>query len=307
MDTLSKWLTQESTKSRLMIYKKIFPFSRFCFVIFVLSGLPLQTIDAAQWRVSTGIEYFNWQENEATGREIVKESGPRAFLEIGAREDLDNITSKPLFFSFITRLYAANVTYTGETTGTTTPIPILSDSLYAGWSGEVQSHFILLSTNEPSNKKDWYLSLSLGYEEWLRDIQDAKLSDITISGYPEVYQVSYLKIGFLRNSNELNNLKFGIKFPFNIDETIGWESSGYINPMLKPSPAISFYLGYLIKLSKSWGLHLFFDSYRFEPSDKEPLYALDGTSILNSEGNQAYVYQPKSSQDSVGALITYRF
>jgi len=291
----------------MMTLIKMLPLSRFCFVVFVLTSLPLETIEAAQWRVSTGVEYFQWQENEVSGREIVKETGPRAFLEIGARENLDSIKSEPIFFSFITRLYAANVAYSGETTGTSAPIPILSDSLYAGWSGEIQSHVILSRGNESSYKKDWYLSLSIGYEEWLRDIQDAKFSDITISGYPEVYQVSYLKIGLLRNSNNLNNLKFGIKYPFNVDETIGWESSGYINPTLKPTPAISFYAAYLIKLSKSWGLHLFFDSYRFEQSDKEPLFALDGTSILTSEGNQAYVYQPKSSQDSIGLLVTHRF
>ncbi len=279
---------------------------RFLLHSLFLIGLAPFNVGAADWHLSLGTEYYTWHENEDTGREVVEETGPRIFLEIGGKE---GVNTDDVITSFIMRFYAADVQYDGETTGgSSAPIPVFSDSIYAGWSTQLGVAVLLTDgIHTETDQSDWYFSTSLGYEEWLRDIQDAQISGITISGYPEVYKVPYMKFGFLRNSISSSEIRFGIKYPLVVDEIVGWSSDGYINPQLNPEPQPSLYASIIFQLGKHLGVHLFYDSYRFDPSPKKPLYYSDGTAVTNSFGYQSYVSQPQSHQDSVGVLISFHF
>jgi hypothetical protein len=254
------------------------------------------------WHISTGAEYYNWVETESDGQVLVEEQGPRVFVEIGGREDAGE---GDILTSFVTRIYMADVVYDGETTGTTSsPISVISESIYAGWAGEVNVDYLLTdSMHSKGSQSDWYLSVGVGYEAWLRDIQSSK----TVSGYAEFYQVPYIKLGAVYDHIGNSNLRVGLKYPLQIDETVGFRSLGYLNPQLSPEPDISIYASWIQQFSDTWGIHLFFDSYVFKESPWAPVYNLDGTRAKDTLNNNLSVQQPNSMQYSIGALVSLHF
>ncbi len=264
------------------------------------------SINAADWHMSLGGEYFTWHENEVGGREVVEETGPRFFIEIGGREEPG---SGDILTSFITRFYGAKVLYDGETTGAGAPVPVFSDSIYAGWATELKFDVLLTdSFHVKGEQSDWYLSTAIGYEEWLRDIKDAHVPGMgTISGYPEVYQVPYVKLGLNYYVIKSTNFNLGIKYPLVVNEEVGLTSQGFTNPILSPEPQPSLYASVIFRLSKSIGLHFFYDSYYFKASPQEILYDANGTMVTDSSGDAVRVYQPESHQDSVGVLVSIHF
>lgn len=266
--------------------------------------LHLGIAQATEWHVSGGSEWFRWQEFDASDSEIVTEQGPRFFVEMGGLDAIGD----DLFAAFYGRLYVASVTYEGETTGETSPIPILSDSIYGGWSAEVMFSYRLGSgIHTHQGEGDWLLAFGGGYESWLRNINGTNHSVLgTVSGYQEFYDVPYAKLGLFYNAVDRLQFQIGAKYPYAVSERVDWRPFGETQYAIAPKPELSAYLSMIYQFSDSWGLQVYYDSYRFSASDPVRRLNTDGTPYIDSEGNN-YVGQPKSHQDTVGLFLSYHF
>jgi hypothetical protein len=269
--------------------------------------------------LSLGVEYFSWREY-SDNRQLLEERGPRMFAELGMRKSIGNSD----FVSLLGRLYLASVHYDGETTGSASPIPITSNSIYGGWGAEANYHLHLFAL--PAESSDIYLTFGLGYEAWLRSIQDTRAAGVEtpVPGYLEKFQIPYLRLGFLYHYEGRIYLQAGAKVPLDIKEEVGFsrfysEDDPRVrldNVFLEPQAQTSLYASLRYFFNRSFGLHIYYDSYRMQASEKsivtangQTLYWEGSSWKVNpdSKDRPLRVSQPESRQDTIGLLFSYLF
>jgi hypothetical protein len=229
----------------------------------------------ADWSVGAGFENFRWKESTTP---TVKESGLRWAL------DLTWTQSREPGFSaaYNIRTYTGNVDYTGALLGSGTPVS--GETHYRGVTNEIQS---LYRTTGAAD-----FMLAAGWDHWNRDLTAAQT---------ESYDVLYVRLGAQVGAKVRQGLLagVGVKHPVYVRENAHLTDLGFqTNPRLRPRGTFSLYgsLGY--RMSPSWDIIAYYDSYRFKQSNI--VAVTDGTSVFN-------VFQPKSRQDTVGMKVQHNF
>jgi hypothetical protein len=244
--------------------------------------LPAQ---AEELRVTFGSEYFTWREYDGASK-LLEETGLRHFVGLAAESG----PQADWAYGLRSRLYLGQVAYDGQTQS---GVPHTTRTDYLGWTAELDfTHRFLAASAEPYV---WGITVSLGYDSWLRSLHDKG----DVYGYDERYDVGYGRLGAVYSGDHGWQLQGGVKLPFYTREEVGLTRLGFdSDPTLKPKPDYSLYAAVSYRLNPRWDMGGYYDSYRFRPSD----------SALVSGGGSLYsVYQPKSQQDSIGFYLNYRF
>ncbi|MCW8825901.1 MAG: hypothetical protein OQK78_05695 [Gammaproteobacteria bacterium] len=277
---------------------------------------------AEEWQSALGVELFSWHEYDLSGREMVHEMGPRLFVEFESAAD----RSKRFNHSFRGRLYSGFVKYDGETQG---GVPLTSHSIYAGFVVESMLNYRVSTVvkERRSEGQAWYLSAGLGYEGWLRGIQDTA----SASGYSEIYQVPYSKLGILYEANHRTQLQFGAKLPLMVSERILFsrfvtDDTGehFSDFNLEPQANLTLYASLDYQLANRMDISLYYDRYLFGASPNvslltasgNPVYCLDVDSngiceahnAINSGADSVVVaHQPKSHLQTIGVRFNFSY
>ena len=261
----------------------------------ILLWIPLLAC-AEDVRFSYGIEQFYWEEfDHADGHSLLVESGLRHVMGISGERAL----SPTWRTGALVRFYTADIDYDGETQK---HVPAYATTEYRGWNIEVDVNRVLSSQGGGEIDDTWLLALALGYDRWSRNILDGKtIYGNPTAGYLEEYGVSYIRIGteYTRGNEWL--LTGGVKYPFQIEERVGYSRFGYDDPTLHPKGALSLYGSVGYSFTPRWSLDIRYDSYRFNRSDIESL-SIDGVSV-----DGEYVAQPRSYQDSVMLMLSFKY
>ncbi len=233
---------------------------------------------------------MSWREYDM-GRQLLKETGPRAFLSLSG----ENRVSPHWVYGVQGRFYIGTLNYDGETLDTP-PQPVRTDTDYDGWSAEVDFTHYFAPWAGKTTGRGWGANLGLGLDNWKRMIRNTG----TVSGYEERYLIGYGRLGAVYAGNGWST-RGGVKVPLATREEVGWSKFGFNNPVLSPGPKISLYLSASWFFNGSWSLVGYYDGYRFAKSRAENL-------VVNGTGTIAGgVYQPKSEQDRFGVAVGYHF
>lgn len=241
----------------------------------------------ADTSAEVSMESFQWSEYDSSGSRLLREHGPR--LGFGLR--WDNY-ARPLDhwrYSALTRLTVGTVSYDGQTQS---GVPVQTDTQYTGLRGEVmagyQVGFGLLVQG------------GAGLDLWQRLIKDTT----SAIGYRETYSIFYAKagIGYLGHVGGGRLLAVvGPKMPVYTNEYVDMRHVGYDPLTLHPGRRVSPF-GQIEFISESgdqpqWRASLYYDSYRFTPSDPATLTA-GGATV-------GQAWQPESRTDVIGATVAW--
>lgn len=247
-------------------------------------------VSASEIDISGGSEYFLWQEFSDGGSKLLDESGMRYFVSVWGTNRIDRGWDS----DFGGRLYSGTVAYDGQTTA---GVPLKTDTDYNGSNFELGfTHYAAGRRNLASG--EWLIRFALGTDRWRRSLQDSHDRDgNAVSGSVERYVSNYAKLGAIYRREGRWEAGFGAKAPFFISEEADLEGS---TVTLNPEGQLSLYAHLDVPLSNQWSLGVKYDSYRFSKSDKELVY-------LPSKSAYYRVWQPESSQDTLGVAVHYRF
>lgn len=242
-----------------------------------VSSLPAY---ADSMSIGAGVEYFTWKEYESvTGRELLKETGPRYYLALDSTREMGN----HWIYGFHGRIYSASVDYDGELQNGT---PIQTTTDYSGVSAEMDFTWPLASP-------DWGFRYGLGFDVWRRHL-------LGNGGYLERYYLAYGRIGASYQGDSGQNMYVGVKLPLAVDERVDLTEYGYDVLKLKPQGDFSLFAQVRYPINRHWRVDFHYDSYRFKKSADVEL-----TSGGISTG--IFAHQPESRQDSFGVNLSYVF
>ena len=224
-------------------------------------------------------------------------SNPRLGLG-GNYDNLRQLNSNTIF-SFGGKFYTGAVDYDGETQ--LTAIPVQSTTNYFGlqfdaWGGHCFARGV----------HGLDIFGGAGIDFWLRSIDDAYVSGLgQVYGGDENYYAFFAKLGlgyFHEMGKARHYLQAGIKYPFLVYEYAYLLSSDDIT--LRPKGKPSLFAKYQVELGSArrnrWGLTVYYDSYRFDPSNE----VLD---TANGVPTGYVILQPESHQDTLGVQLGYYF
>lgn len=257
-------------------------------VLLILAVAP--AVSASDFAVSGGSEYFLWQEFSDGGSKLLDESGLRYFVSVVGT----NRVNRSWDSDFGGKVYSGTVDYDGQTTA---GVPLKTDTDYGG------SNFELGFTRYTSGRRDlaggeWLIRFAIGTDRWRRSLQDSHDRDgNAVSGYVERYISNYARVGATYRREGKWEAGFGAKAPFFTSEEVDMDGT---TVTLNPEGQLSLYAHLDVPLSKQWSVGVKYDSYRFARSDKELVY-------LPSISSYTWVWQPESSQDTLGVAMHYRF
>ncbi len=235
---------------------------------------------ASEIEVAAGIEYFQWEEFEDSGRKMLDETGPRYFVGVTGIDRLANDWT----IDFGGRFYSGTVDYDGETLS---GIPIATDTDYNGFRVELGFAHVFGAGDDSVASSAWLLRFALGLDQWRRSLQDTALSNgVTVSGYVERYATTYGKVGVSYLPKRGWSFGLGAKAPFYTREVVGINGDFTLNP----EGQLSLFADAEIPLNAVTTVAIEYDSYRFAKSDPEAGYE-----------------QPKSKLDTLGLALRYRF
>ena len=251
------------------------------FVWSVLISLTVaSTAMATEIDVAGGVEYFKWEEFSDSGSKYLDETGQRNYIELVGTDPLES----DWLIEFGGRFYSGTVEYDGQTIS---GIPVSTDTDYNGARLELGfAHYDFGGGIADGGALS--LRFALGLEQWRRSLRDTKLSDGTpVTGYVERYTSTYARLGATYHFHEQWSFGAGVKAPFHTKEEV---DIGGVTITLHPEGQLSLFAGIEIPINNGWGLSVDYDTYRFAKSDL-----------------QAGYYQPKSTQDTIGLALHYRF
>jgi hypothetical protein len=251
-------------------------------ILLLSSVLPAQ---AEQLAVTFGGEYFSWREYDGSDK-LLEETGLRHFVGL----DAASVPASNWVYGLRSRVYLGRVAYDGQTQSGT---PHTTDTDYLGWTAELD--FTHRFTSTVAAPGSWGLTLSVGYDSWLRSLRD----NAGVSGYDERYDVGFGRLGAVYSGGNGWSVQGGVKLPFYTSESVGLTRIGFdSDPTLKPKPDYSLYATVSYRLNSRWDIGGYYDSYRFRASD---------SALVTGDGSLYSVYQPKSQQDTVGFYLNFRF
>jgi hypothetical protein len=239
---------------------------------------------AADGAFSGGIESFRWQEFDAGGARLVKESGPRFFFGADVRTPLGRASS--VYLDAGGRAYIGDEDYDGQACNILTGscVPLKSDTFYIGALAEALFRWTFRSA------PGFELFGGGGLDNWLREIDDTA----TAVGGSEYWTAFYLKAGAGYRATAKSSPRFdvGLKYPFyafnDTDTGVALEPRGRASAFARASIGLGSSPG------SRWHIGAYYDSYRFAESDHEFLLSVIG--IIE-------VWQPESEQDVIGVEV----
>jgi len=250
--------------------------------LFALMGLSVTLaapLHASPVDIGGGVEHFVWQEYDPAGGKLLKESGQRLFVSLGA----DNEVSDRWIYGFRGRLYSGTVNCNGQLkTGTT----CTQDTDYEGISATADFTGRFIGTD--GRYSDLALRLGLGGEGWRRRVQGA-------GSFTEEYTVLFGKLGFAYIPEQGLFGEAGVKYPLSVHEDVKLYDSVSLSPQGAFSPFAT--VGY--NFNQRWSIRGYYDGYRFKSSDPKPLY--DGGVFVRD------VSQPKTNMDTFGITVGFYF
>jgi hypothetical protein len=229
-----------------------------------------------------GVENFRWREYDSAGARLLEEKGPRVHAGIDWRIPIGN--SRNMLLDASGTLYLGRVDYDGQACDLSNNCrPYQSDTDYLGMQARV------LLVRRFGDASGFELFGGGGFDSWQRDIA----GDATVSGAIENWYVFYAAAGgggYWRGTATRGNARLGVKFPFYTEEYPD-SYNVTLNPEGRHSLFAQVKLDFLNGSRPGWGLGFYYDSYRFDESDRER----DGP---------VTVWQPKSRQDVMGVFAT---
>lgn len=253
-----------------------------CALVLGLGGaLPVR---ADELSLRFGIENFRWREYDTSGARLLEEQGPRVHLGLDWRRPVGS--ANDMFLDVGGTLYVGDVDYDGQACNisTNTCRPYQSDSTYTG----LQAH-ATFARRFGGTSSGAELFGGGGFDTWRRNID----GDGTVRGAVEDWYVFYVLAGvgsYWNGSNMRANARIGVKYPFYTEEY----PDAY-DVTLNPDGRQSLFSTVRIDFTRDdkplWGLGLYYDSYRFDESDRER----DGSVLI---------WQPKSKQDAIGVFAS---
>jgi hypothetical protein len=249
-----------------------------------VAALAFSVVAHAGWSITGDVEHFRWAES---GDPSVTETGP--MFGIGGRYLMDRPAG--WLFGWRGRLYFGSVDYNGALLANNQPATGTTE--YAGVSNEGQAIYRL-----PGNPYGLELVSGLILDYWNRQLS---------SFQREEYWVGSLRLGL--NADPRASTGWfggaGVKYPFYTREDAHLTDIGFdSNPRLKPKGAWSLYAETGYRFTRSWGLTLYYDSYRFKESDLTP-------TVFNPDipdcAAGCRVFQPATNVDRIGLRLQYSF
>jgi len=241
-----------------------------------------------QFAVQGGFERFRWQEFD-NGARLLEESG--TLLAIGATWNNFRRSDPGTLYNLNGRRYLGQVNYDGQAcTLSGSCVPSKTRTNYDGLQGEGLAgyHF--------GDQFGFDLLAGVGGDIWLREIKDTA----TASGGIENYLILYTKLGAgLSINNEQSAYRFhlGIKYPFfTYEHADGVDGGVDLSPGKRMSGFAKFDAEFGAKNQTHFGLTIYYDSYRFSTSPREP---------ATIGGIPALVWQPESHMDIIGVQLAY--
>jgi len=249
-----------------------------------------QLPDGMHVSIFAGVQSFRWQEF-LDGARVVKETGP--MLSLGASVDNLGRAGKGLLFSVEGAIYGGTVDYDGQT----------QDGVDAQTDAEYSGAYLdgLLGYRVFSIEKRYDIDVlgGLGLDSWDRDIAGGTDAlGRQVRGIAEDYQVVSGRVGLglqSRWARWTGYLQLGLKRPLRTQEEIT-RLGVTLEPKSAPSVFGSLSLDRLSSGRRTFGLVLYYESYRFDESPPEP-GSLGGSPVL--------VFQPESKMDVVGLRLRH--
>jgi hypothetical protein len=227
----------------------------------------------AEVAIAAGGEYFHWKEATTP---TVKEDGMRLAVDLSWFSSMEPGWSAGLNV----RTYGGKVDYEGFFLFTGAPTTGTTD--YRGTAGEIRIYHRLAT-------QPFALMGAVGLDHWRRKLTSIQRED---------FDILYVRLGGEYNTTTKHGVmaSAGVKYPIRRRENAHLQDIGFSqNPILKPRAAASLYatLGY--RMSPTWDVIGYYDSFRFKASE-----AVDA-------GGGFSVFQPKSDMDVVGVKLQYNF
>jgi hypothetical protein len=252
--------------------------------VLVLSFAAVSPVHAEELDFRFGIENFRWREYDAAGARLLQEKGPR--VHVGVDWSVSAGSANNLFVDVGGTLYFGSADYDGQACNLITGIcsPYQSDATYTG--AQVQATFARRFGAATAGAE---LFGGGGFDAWRRDIE----GDATVQGAIEDWYVFYVLAGvggYWSGPDMRGNARLGLKYPFYTEEyPDSYDVS--LRPEGRHSLFANVKVDFMRRGKPAWGLGVYYDSYRFDESDKER----DGSVV---------VWQPKSKQDVVGVFAS---
>lgn len=234
---------------------------------------------AQQFALELGVEHFRWREFQE-GARLLEETGPR--YRVGGRLTAPLDGSGQDAFELRGGIYFGGIDYDGQACDQfLNCVPFETDADYRG------AFFEGLFAHRFAPDSAFELFAGGGVDGWQREIQGRG----SVLGVEEHWTAFYLLGGagarWTRAAVQYR-ARAGLKYPFYTDE-----SAEAFDVTLNPEGELSWFADLGAELLERgrarWGLGVYYDSFRFDASDPEPVV---GTNLI--------VLQPESRQDTVG-------
>lgn len=252
--------------------------------------------------VTAGYESFVWEEFDATGSQLLEESGTRYAISGFLGNTLR--TREKLIYRADAKLYFGTVDYDGQTQD---GVALTSDTQYGGLMLEGEMGY---RADISDGTIAWDFIGRGGFDAWRREIDDSvDASGRRVHGIAEQYTILNIRAGTgpsWQMGRWQGRLLAGYKLPLLTNEHISEDDSRFDEDVnLEPEGRFSPFLNFnnSIRMTDSlWiTINAFYDSYRFDASDPELVRDKDGQTLM--------VWQPESSQDNYGfqAGVSFSF
>lgn len=244
-----------------------------------------------------GLEYFTWEEFDANGASILKETGPR--FTFGGYLGNMLIQDRGFMYHVDARIYVGIVDYEGRDSN---QVAFNTDTDYTGMALEGLAGYRLGSGTVRAD----FIGAAV-IDAWRRYINGGtNVNGGSVSALEEYYGIVNLKLGggpSFHTQTWRGQLHLGVKYPVLTDEyaqltEIGFEDDAQLSPNGRASGFLSFTNQFALSADRALSIDVYYDSYRFAPSEMQIIF--DGTQ------NKA-VWQPESHMDVFGIQAGVRF
>lgn len=264
----------------------------------VHAATPSTAEQRVPYGLDAGLEYYQWKETDASGRNLLTETGPR--FSFGGFFGNLPVQPQGLLYKVDGRIYFGLVNYDGQDFNS---VALNSDTEYSGMALEGQLGY-RWSINARYGAD---VIAGAGLDAWRRGIQAAdNVQGQPVSGLEEFYGILYTKLGAgpsFHTPTWQAQMHAGVKYPFNTEEQanlvdIGYADDAILSPVGRASGFVSLNNQFTLGGSKQLSVDFFYDSYRFAPSKADTVY--NGSQYVQ-------VHQPKSAMDVIGVQFGAQF
>ena len=248
---------------------------------------PRQPPPAADVSFTLMAQQFAWQEFDAHGERLLKESGSLFGLNAGYKE-----YGRRLGVNLSASVFGGRVDYDGQTQS---GVPATTRTIYAGFDG----HGDLLERITPATHLTLEAFAGLGARLWQRDLQDQG----DLQGYSEAWTSGYGRAGvgaaYAVTREWQLFAQAGLRLPLTTIENVDLSKAGVGHITLHPRQQLAPFA----EMGCRWKLLLlsfFYETLRFDKSDIETITGIERAGI-----NRLEFWQPESRADIYGLRLGF--